>query len=292
MTDRIRLQGVRAHGFHGVFEHEKRNGQDFVVDVDLVATLAPAAATDDLTQTVHYGEVAAQIVARIEGEPFDLIEALAGRIAAEILTAHRLVDEVTVTVHKPQAPVGVDFADVAVEITRRRDSVPVVVALGANMGDAAATLDSALVTLAESGAVTDLRVSASFVTEPVGGPDQPAYVNRVVTARSRWSAPRLLAALHAIEADHGRERTVRWGPRTLDLDLIQWGEPGTPTMWHSDRDDLGLPHPRARERAFVLVPWLDVDPHARLAVGAGVESVAALVAALDTSGVRRLEDRS
>ena len=101
--DRIRLSGVRGRGFHGVFEHERREGQEFVVDVELAVDLAPAGASDDLADTVNYGAIGAAVLARIEGEPHDLIERLAELVAQDALE-HAAVDEVTVTVHKPQAP--------------------------------------------------------------------------------------------------------------------------------------------------------------------------------------------
>ena len=97
---------------------------------------------------------------------------------------------------------------------------------------------------------------------------------------------RLLARLHAIEDDFGRTREIRWGARTLDLDLIQFGSPGDASEIRSDDPRLTLPHPRAAQRAFVLVPWLDADPGARLRVGDGVATVADLAGGLDCSGVR------
>jgi dihydroneopterin aldolase len=117
--DRIELRGVAARGFHGVFDHERRDGQTFVVDVVLGVDTRPAAASDDLALTVDYGAVGADVVAAIEGEPLDLIEALAQRIADACL-ARDGVQAVEVTVHKPEAPVGVPFADVAVVISRTR----------------------------------------------------------------------------------------------------------------------------------------------------------------------------
>lgn len=282
--DRITLAGVRARGFHGVFPEERRQGQDFVVDVVLEVDLALAGESDDLVDTVSYAEVAADVVARIEGEPRDLIERLAEDIAADAL-ARPLVESVAVTVHKPQAPVGVPFDDVAVSIVRRRPPVPVVIALGANLGDREHALTSAVRRLRRSG-LGSLVVSHTYETDPVGGPDQPAYLNAVAVARTRHTPARLLAVLHAIEADLGRTREVRWGPRTLDLDLVQYGTPGTAEEVVSEDPRLTLPHPRAHERAFVLVPWLDADPHARLRVGERVVDVGTLVGGLDGSGVR------
>ncbi|MBU1251187.1 dihydroneopterin aldolase [Microcella indica] len=117
--DTITLTGVRARGHHGVLADERRDGQEFVVDVALTLDLARAAASDDVADTVHYGELAEAIVAAIERDPVDLIETLAERIAALVLE-HVAVHEVVVTVHKPHAPIPVPFDDVAVTITRGR----------------------------------------------------------------------------------------------------------------------------------------------------------------------------
>ncbi|MFL6176320.1 MAG: 2-amino-4-hydroxy-6-hydroxymethyldihydropteridine diphosphokinase [Ornithinibacter sp.] len=287
--DRIRLSGVRGRGFHGVFAHERREGQEFVVDVELAVDLGPAGASDDLGDTVNYGEIGAAVLARIEGEPHDLIERLAELVADDAL-AHPSVDEVTVTVHKPQAPVGVPFGDVTVSVTRRRRPVTVVIAVGANLpwGSSSPrdTASSAVESLARHPALRVAASSALHDSDPVGGPEQPTYVNAVVVARTSLSPTSLLRELHGIEAAFDRRREVRWGPRTLDLDLVQYGDPAAGTDVTSGRPRLTLPHPRAHERAFVLLPWLEADPDAVLRHDGRAVPVAELVAALDTTGVR------
>jgi len=288
--DRIRLCGVRGRGFHGVLKHERREGQEFVVDVELAVDLGPAGASDSLADTVNYGEIGAAVLARIEGEPHDLIERLAELVAQDALE-HGAVDEVTVTVHKPQAPVGVPFGDVTVTVTRRRPPVPVVVAVGANLPRGALRPEhsarAAVEALTRHSEITVVGVSGLHDTEPVGGPEQPTYVNAVVTARTSLSPGSLLRELHALEATFDRRRDVRWGARTLDLDLVQYGDPLRGTDVTSAAPRLLLPHPRAHERAFVLVPWLEVDPDAVLRREGRVRRVADLVASLDTSGVQQ-----
>ncbi|MEU4402172.1 dihydroneopterin aldolase [Micromonospora orduensis] len=118
-TDRIQLTGLRAHGRHGVYDFERAQGQDFVVDAVLEMDLGPAAASDDVAATVHYGELAERLVAVITGEPVNLIETLADRLLTVCLADER-VDAATVTVHKPEAPVPHTFTDVAVTMTRTR----------------------------------------------------------------------------------------------------------------------------------------------------------------------------
>jgi dihydroneopterin aldolase len=118
-SDRITVRGIRATGYHGVYAEERRTGQPFVVDVVLHLDLAPAAASDGVTATVHYGELAEQVVAAIEGDPVDLIETLAQRVV-DVALSYPVVDGVEVTVHKPEAPVGVPVSDVAVTLVRSR----------------------------------------------------------------------------------------------------------------------------------------------------------------------------
>lgn len=119
MIDRIELLGLRARGRHGWLPAERELGQEFVVDVRLGLDLRPAAAGDDLSRTVDYGTLATRLVAVVEGEPVDLIETLAERLAGVCLEDGR-VEEVAVTVHKPSAPIAVPFSDVAVSIHRAR----------------------------------------------------------------------------------------------------------------------------------------------------------------------------
>lgn len=117
MSDRITLKGLRIRGFHGVLAEERRDGQDFLVDVVLHLDLAPAAATDDVADTVHYGELAERLAEVVAGEPVDLVETLADRLASVCLSYDR-VQRAEVTVHKPSAPIPLPFDDVSVTLVR------------------------------------------------------------------------------------------------------------------------------------------------------------------------------
>jgi 2-amino-4-hydroxy-6-hydroxymethyldihydropteridine diphosphokinase len=152
----------------------------------------------------------------------------------------------------------------------------VVIALGANLGDRLQTLREAVHELRAHIAIE--AVSSVYETDPVGGPDQPMYLNAVVIGETALSAHETLDFLQRIEQDHGRTREVRWGARSLDLDIL-------------DADglilavpDLELPHPRAHERAFVMVPWDEVDPQALIAGHGTVRDLLPL--AQDGAGVR------
>ncbi len=117
--DLITLTGLRAFGHHGVFDFETQDGQEFVVDLEVALDIRPASASDDVVDTIHYGELAVAVVGIVTGEPVQLIETLAERIAALVLEFPQAI-AVTVTVHKPHAPIATPFGDVAITITRKR----------------------------------------------------------------------------------------------------------------------------------------------------------------------------
>ena len=280
-TDRILLTGLRVHAHHGVFAEERRDGQPFVIDLEVALDLAPAGGSDELGRTLHYGELAEEVAAAAERDPVDLIETLAERIAGVVL-AHPVARWVRVTVHKPDAPIAVPFDDVAVVIERAStqpapgETVRAVVAVGSNLGDRRATIERALALVDE---VPGLRVvSSSDLVESVAvtpegeDPTKPGYLNGVALVDSALDPHALLDALAGIERDLGRVRAERWGDRTIDLDVIAYGD----ARIHDER--LTLPHPRAAERAFVLGPWLQADPDAELP---GLGRVDALLAALE-----------
>jgi len=158
----------------------------------------------------------------------------------------------------------------------------VVLALGSNLGDRFATLRGALDALFEKPELTFVAVSPVYETDPVGGPEQGAYLNAVVIAESALEPRALLDRAHSVENTFGRVRLERWGARTLDVDLITVGDVVM------DDPDLTLPHPRAHERAFVLVPWVRADPGAVLSG----RRVADLLAGLDQDYVRPRPDLS
>ncbi|OIV38920.1 2-amino-4-hydroxy-6-hydroxymethyldihydropteridine diphosphokinase [Mangrovactinospora gilvigrisea] len=187
-------------------------------------------------------------------------------------------DRITSTspVH-PKIEEAVDAADSTLQNPRRA-----VLALGANLGNRLENLQGAVDALEDTPGVRVKAVSAVYETEPLGGPDeQPAFFNAVVLLKTTLPASALLERANAIEDAYGRVREERWGPRTLDVDIINFDGRT------SEDARLTLPHPRAHERAFVLVPWLDADPMAELP---GHGPIKDLAAAVDTAGVRRRED--
>jgi 2-amino-4-hydroxy-6-hydroxymethyldihydropteridine diphosphokinase len=155
-----------------------------------------------------------------------------------------------------------------------------VIAMGSNLGDRLDYLQGGLDGLFDTPRITFLAVSPVYQTAPVGGPEQPDYLNAVVIAETSMPAQAVLERCLSLEDAYGRVRDERWGPRTLDLDLIIYGDEV------SNSPGLTLPHPHAHERAFVLAPWHDADPQAQLP---GHGPVADLLAALGTAGVAKVE---
>lgn len=156
----------------------------------------------------------------------------------------------------------------------------VVFGIGSNLGDSAAILQGAV---SDLNAIDGLEITAAstvYETDPIGGPQQGVFLNAVLVGRTSLDDAALLAAAQSVEQDWHRVREVRWGPRTLDVDVLAIDDEV------SDDPRLTIPHPRAHERAFVLVPWLEADPQARIA---GRGAVADLLDVVDTSGVRRTD---
>ncbi|MCL2652186.1 MAG: 2-amino-4-hydroxy-6-hydroxymethyldihydropteridine diphosphokinase [Propionibacteriaceae bacterium] len=277
---RIDINGLRAVGFHGVRDYERRDGQEFVVDVTLNR---PEPSVDALPATVDYSRIANIVTDAIQGHPVDLIETLAGTIAGQLLRDHPSLRSVCITVHKPNAPLKVPFDDVICRVKRRRDSCPAtefVLSLGTNLGDLDNNLRQGLKALAETPGIDLMAFSSIYRTAPVevGDEHQPDYHNLVVIGLTTLTPHELLRQTASIEHTLGRTRPYPHAPRIIDVDIIAFGE-----VTVTD-DELALPHPRAWQRAFVLIPWAEIAPSARLPQGL----IADLVASSDTKPVSKL----
>lgn len=309
--DTIRLSGLRLSGRHGVLDFEKQEAQPFLVDAELQVDLREAGRSDSLHDTVSYAEAADIIERIVTTDTFELIEALAETISAALLRHDRRIRAVSVTVHKPHAPLTQGFDDVAVSVHRSRAhtqqapavsgaeddeaSVPLrdpeqaaafpvrcVLALGSNLGDSQTTVASAIQALEAAEGVVVISASPLARTKPVGGPaNQRDYLNQVIEIETQLSPHQLLDVAQRIESEHNRAREERWGPRTLDVDIVTYAGATI------DSPRLQVPHPSAAERAFVLLPWSWMDPLAILN-GRGVLELAEQAADFDE--VTRLSD--
>jgi dihydroneopterin aldolase/2-amino-4-hydroxy-6-hydroxymethyldihydropteridine diphosphokinase len=254
-VDRIEISALRLMTVVGTLPHERETAQPVQVDLALHVDLHDAAATDELTDTVHYGFVADQVADVVRSAKDLLLERLAGRVADECLSFDR-VEAVDVTVTKLRPPLGEDVATTAVRLHRAqgarglRDPHRALVALGSNLGDRAGYLRAAVDAL--GGVVAQSQV---WETAPVGGPDgQGPFLNMVVAVDTLLDPFALLRRCRRIEEANGRQRVVHWGPRTLDVDLLFYDDVTI------DSPELVLPHPRWSERRFVLAPLAEVAP--------------------------------
>jgi dihydroneopterin aldolase/2-amino-4-hydroxy-6-hydroxymethyldihydropteridine diphosphokinase len=251
--DRISLHGLQFYGYHGVFAEENKLGQRFVVDLELELDLLRAGTQDELAATVNYAEIAEMTKQLVEGQPFQLVEAVAEAIAQRLLREYSLLQGVFVRVHKPNPPVALPFDGVSVTLHRvRTTGETVFIALGANIGEREQQLCAAIAALRATDGVEWLGNSTVYQTQPVGVTDQPLFLNMVVALRTLLPVEALFARMMSIELEMGRTRDVHWGPRLIDLDLLYYG------ALEYTSADLTVPHPRLAERAFVLAPLLDV----------------------------------
>ncbi|MDU1224955.1 2-amino-4-hydroxy-6-hydroxymethyldihydropteridine diphosphokinase [Varibaculum cambriense] len=327
--DHISLVGIEERGLHGMLDHERQDGQLFLVDADIYLDLQAAGASDQIADTVDYSRVSALISRIITGPPCDLLEKVATQIAEETLELAN-VQAVRICLHKPEAPLGLEKEDVSVTIWRGlqnllpeeeaplEETAPlslseiaaegavepgetssekvaspleqapdsprqVVVAMGGNLGEVSDTFREVIAQLSKTRGIGVVEVSPLVRTAPVLSEEQeeqPDYLNAVVILSTVLSPRELLRVLQNLEDEHGRVRSERWEARTLDLDIIDY------QGVTSEDERLTLPHPRASQRAFVLLPWSLVAPTAELA---GVGEVVVLADyAPDRDGVKEI----
>ncbi len=252
--DQIEIKDLKLYAYHGVFAEEKEKGQPFYVTAVLHTDLHPAGVSDDLTKSTHYGEVALTIKSAMESQSYDLIETAAEHCAREILLQYPLVRSLDLKVSKPQAPIPVPFGDVSVTVHRGWQEA--FLGLGSNMGDSKRILEGSVQALAADPLIRVCGVSDWIVTEPYGGVEQDDFLNGAVRIETLYTPEELLGRLHRIEADYGRERIVRWGPRTLDMDILLFGD------LIMDTEELTIPHRDMCNRDFVLRPMAQIAPYA------------------------------
>lgn len=248
----INIKGVKVSACHGVLESEKLTPQPFVFDVAIDCDITPAAVSDDVNKTVNYATVCTVITDYCKKNCFNLIERLAYGAATEIINAFEIITAVEVTVHKPHAPIPHPFGDVSVTARVERNSV--VLSLGSSQGDKEAALKFAIDRLSQTQGVKVLKVSSFIQTQPYGGVAKNTFLNCAVLVSCILTPDRLLEVIHGIERDGGRVRTERWGDRTLDIDIVFFGNKII------EKEGLCVPHPDYKNRDFVLTPLKEIVP--------------------------------
>ena len=253
--DEIRIEDLEVFANHGVFPEENVLGQKFLVSAVLYTDTRRAGRTDDLTASIHYGEVCAFIDRYLREHTFKLLERAAESLAEELLLNTQNLRKVRIEIKKPWAPVGLPLKTVSVSIEREWHDV--IIALGSNMGDREGYLNGAVEKLNAVRGCRVKKVSDFIETPPYGVTDQEDFLNGCLEMETLMYPHELLDELHRIEKEAGRERIIRLGPRTLDLDIIFYDD-----MILQD-DDLCIPHVEMHKREFVLKPLCGIAPYKR-----------------------------
>lgn len=251
--DQIRIKNLRVYAYHGVYEQEKEKGQNFCVSAVLSVDMEQAGTSDEIGDAVDYGAVCLFIAEFMQENRFDLLEAVAGRLAEAVLFAFPAVKRIELEVDKPDAPIPLRFDSVSVRIERGWHRV--FIALGSNMGDKLGYLERAVSNLQEDSHFRNMKVSDYIETAPYGGVEQGDFLNGVLEAETLYSPESLLVRLQKEEQLAGRTREVHWGPRTLDLDILFYDE------LILMKKELTIPHPDMKNRLFVLEPLAALAPH-------------------------------
>ena len=253
--DKIKIKNLEVFAKHGVFPEENTLGQKFLVSAILYTDTREAGLTDDLTASIHYGETCQFIQRFLQEHTYQLIERAAEALAETLLLNTPRLERICLEIKKPWAPIGMSLETVSIEIERCWHTA--YIALGSNMGDKEGYLNQAVHALGETPGCKVTKLSSFLVTEPYGVTDQDQFMNGCLELRTLLTPEELLNRLHQIEQNAGRERILRWGPRTLDLDIIFYDDLLLNT------ENLCIPHVEMHKREFVLKPLCEIAPYKR-----------------------------
>lgn len=251
--DKIIIEDLEIYAFHGVNQEEKELGQRFLISAELGLDLREAGQTDRLSATVNYAKLCLELEHVFKQEKHDLIERAAETLCDHILLTYPLVQSVKITIKKPWAPIGKMLQHAAVQLERCWHTA--YIALGSNMGDKEKNLQDAICQLNSDLKTHVTKTSKFYITDPVGNVDQDQFLNGAIEIKTMLTPNELMTRLLEIEAELKRIRTIKWGPRTIDLDVLLYDNLITSS------EEIIIPHPRMHERTFVLEPLNDIAPY-------------------------------
>lgn len=253
--DFIRLTGLEIYAHHGVLQEEKDKGQPFYVNALLYYDMRCAGESDDLENALNYAEVSHFITKIFKEKSYDLIEAACENLCRQLLLRYKILKQVTIELQKPQAPIGLPFSNVSVNMTRRWHEV--YLAIGSNMGNKQEFIEQGILELKQSKDIRNVAVSDLIETKPYGPVEQESFLNGCIRLETLLLPEELLLFLHEIEAHANRKREIVWGPRTLDLDIVFYDK----EVYESR--NLIIPHVDMHNRLFVLEPLKELCPNYR-----------------------------
>jgi dihydroneopterin aldolase/2-amino-4-hydroxy-6-hydroxymethyldihydropteridine diphosphokinase len=250
--EQIFIDKLRVFGYHGVYEQEKSQGQTFVVDCICDVSFAEAVQEDALSQTTDYGNVCLFIKKYFDEHAYDLLETAADGLSTALMYAFPGMQRLELSISKPEAPIPMEFKGVGVRMTKAW--IPVAISFGSNIGDREAYLTEAMEKLVANPAIRNLVVSDYIETEPYGYREQDKFLNGAAIFETLLSPEELLALFQSMEQEAGRRREIHWGPRTLDLDILLYGDRQV------NQKNLIIPHIDMCNRSFVLQPLMQIAP--------------------------------
>ena len=249
----ISIRGLEISACHGVLESEKVNPQRFVFDAEAEVDFFDASKSDDLGATIDYSSVCALIEKVTKENTFNLIEKLALECAFRIFESFEKVEKIRLTCNKPNAPLEQKFSCVGVTVDLER--VEAYLSLGSSVGDREGYLNRAIELLGKTRGIEVEKVSEFIETEPYGGVAKNKFLNCAARIKTFLPPHKLLDEIHNIEEECGRVRDRRWDDRTLDIDIIFYGD-------KTVKDEvLTIPHTDYKNRDFVLKPLKSIAPH-------------------------------
>ncbi len=253
--DEIRIEGLEVYAHHGVYPEETKNGQYFYVNAILYTNVRQAGGEDSLERTINYGTVCRFITDWMQENTCLLLEAVAERLSQALLLEYGPLAALELEIQKPHAPISLPFGNVSVKV--RRGWHRAYIAVGSNLGNRKTHILSGIQALKVHPLIKLKKVSKMIVTEPYGGVEQEDFLNGALEIETLLEPEELLEVLHQVEDAEGRKRTLRWGPRTLDLDILFYDR----ICYESE--NLVIPHVDLENRVFVLKPMSEIAPYFR-----------------------------
>lgn len=253
MENTIKIRKLEVFAFHGVNEAEKIQGQRFYINATLFLDYQDTMLSDDISKTIHYGHVSKDIIKFFSDNRFDLIETITHKLAIFLFEKYQLLTKIEIEVEKPWAPMKFSFKSVSTKIIESKQKV--YIALGGNIGSSEKYFQEAINQISNIEGVYSIRKSPMYSSKPFGDVKQSDFLNMAIEVSTSLHPHILLEKLQEIETKCERVRDVHWGPRTLDLDIILYGNEIISC------ENLLIPHLYMSKRDFVLKPLLDLNPY-------------------------------
>ncbi|HIW21536.1 MAG TPA: 2-amino-4-hydroxy-6-hydroxymethyldihydropteridine diphosphokinase [Candidatus Dorea intestinavium] len=253
--DKLVIKDLRAYAYHGVYERETKTGQNFLINATIYCDFKEAAKDDEVLKAVDYGKVCHFLHAYFTSRTFKLLETAVEKMSKETLYRFPGIRKIVIEVKKPEAPIGLPFDYVSA--TKEAKWHKVYLSVGSNLGDKNENIEKGIEELNEREDCRVLEVSSIFKSKPYGKLDQDDFLNGALAIETVLEPDELLKVLKEIEAKAGKGHTIRWGPRTLDLDIVFYDQ------LVYDTKELQIPHIDMENRDFVLVPMSELGDYIR-----------------------------